>query len=238
MISFYAMLFVTSGSCLLQIARKKARYIEHQVCFDGRIVLEMKYLMDFVICVIIVSLIVSLIISLHIEFSILVLADSRGLHGPRFLGPVTPRPGPPGPFSKTISLARPVTLSARLCPYGPGDGCPSDFWPTALLWCLCLLHLCIFVCLSVCLSCCPSVRLSVRDRWIMAKRCEIVLWLLWNANGNFTPEVQNPQWPLTFVEVAHIISMVAPRPRVPIDKYVQHCPTNKSALWPLILIDP
>ena len=44
---------------------------------------------------------------------------------------------------------------------GPGDGCPSDFWPTALLWCLCLLHLCIFVCLSVCLSVVLSVRPSV-----------------------------------------------------------------------------
>jgi len=46
------------------------------------------------------------------------------------------------------------------------------------------------------LQCCLS---SVWDKWIVAKRCEIELWLLSNTNGNLTPEVQNPQWvPMTF----------------------------------------
>ena len=123
--------------------------------------------MDFVTCVIIVSLIVSLIISLHIEFSILVLADSRGLHGPRFLGPVTPSPGPPGPFSKTISLARPVTLSARLCPYGPGRATGVRRTSGRQRCCgacayfiYAFLSVCLFVCLSVVLSVRPSVCLG------------------------------------------------------------------------------
>jgi hypothetical protein len=68
-------------------------------------------------------------------------------------------------------------------------------------------------------------------------RCEIDLWLLWNTNGNLTPEVQNPQQPLTFkghfkvtkVKMARITSTVAPKPGVPIDKDVHHSPTNKSA---------
>jgi hypothetical protein len=35
------------------------------------------------------------------------------------------------------------------------------------------------------------------------------------------------------VKMEHIFSTVAPRPGVPIDKYVYNCPVNKSAPWPL-----
>ena len=78
--------------------------------------------------------------------------------------------------------------------------------------------------------------------------CEIDLWLPWNTDGKLTPEVQNLQWldlgwPLrgnfkvTKVKMAHIISTAVPRPGVQIDKYVHHCPINKSAPWSLTLDD-
>ena len=76
-----------------------------------------------------------------------------------------------------------------------------------------------------------------------SKRCEMHMVTMkhyWEVDIGLSESAKKFDlgWPwrghfkVTKVKMARIISTVAPRPGVPIDKYVHHCPTNKSAPWP------
>ena len=78
----------------------------------------------------------------------------------------------------------------------------------------------------------------------MSRMCKPPIYYWWCEISSFqNPEkidFGRPWWCLfkvTKVKMTRIVLTVAPRPRMPVNKNLHLCQINKSASWPLVLID-